>query len=1736
MKRNNNFNKLKTALAAVLVSCLALVTHAQVTLPHYDSLDHITGRSLSSKPGWTVLNSGDSLLIVDGNLSYANLPASAGGKKVTFDGAGIDARKEFTQQTSDTTFYSLIFKVTSLGSLGATPGYSFGFIESTTSTFGAAIWFRANGAGYDIGFSPRTNVNLLNFSGPYNLGDSIFVVVGYKIVAGTNNDTAMLWINPDYTSFGASTPPPPSIKMGNNTLQADLANVNCFLVRQALATTTPFIEFDELRLGTSWADVAPAGVVRPNNPSSFAANAASGTQINLSWALNGASDSVLVVYNNDNVFSVPTDGAVYTVGGTIGAGDNIIYKGLAAGFNHTGLTSETQYFYKAWSFNASHVYSTGITANATTWDVTAPTFIGGYPAAANVGGTSFDLQVQLNEPGTAYYLVLADGSPAPSVADVLAGQSINIPAANTTYTANVNTGINPLTAYDVYFVAQDDFTTLNTQSATTLVELTTLSSDLVPPVFVDGFPAIVNISYNQFDIDIQLDEAGTAFYLILPDGSPAPSVNDVKSGDTLVIPADSITYSVTISGLTEATPYDVYVVAQDDEASPNVQATITLVEATTAAGPAGDLFFSEYIEGSSNNKAFEIFNGTGYPVDLSQYSLKLGTNGAAWSTTVTLNGMLDNNDVYIVSHASAAQAILDLADTTSTICYFNGDDAVGLFKNGNLIDVIGQYLNDPGTAWPVAGIPNATAEHTLVRKNSITTGDTSWTNSAGTDSLSSQWLVLAQNEFNYLGWHRTPPDDTIPPVFISGYPNTSNVTINSFNVNVQLNKSGKAYIYVQNDGLPAPSVNTIITNGDSLNVVNANTTYTKAYMGLTQGTAYDVYVIARNLNFYYQNTHTLLDVTTLIPDTVAPVFNPTFPKITALNNNTATLAVSMDESGIAYYLLLADGAPAPTRAQVMAGTAIPVAAANTVYNAYISGLTLNTAYDLYVIAKDAYTTPNVQDTTTLVEFANIDTLAPQYNTGYPILNNIKATMMDLVVQLNETGKLYFKVMADGSPAPTINQILSSDSVAITAANNSFTRTITGLTPLTAYDVYAIAKDTSGNVQTASTLLEATTLNMDVTPPAFTATYPKVDNIIYTAATFKAAINEPGMVYFKLQSDGTPAPTINQVMANDSIAAPTANVEVMRLLSGLNEQTAYDLYVIARDNADIPNIQSTLTLVEFATPAQPTGELFFSEYIEGSSNNKALELYNPTGATMDLSAYSLKLGTNGAAWSTTLNLTGNLNAGDVYVIAHASAAPEILALADVTSTICYFNGDDAVGLFKNGVLIDVIGQYLNDPGTAWPVAGVANATAEHTLVRKPFVMNGDTSWSSSAGTDSINSQWLVYPQNTFNFLGWHNETSSKPVISGVGTQPNAPVALDSVRVVATVTDDSAVATVLCRWGLNAGNLNNTLPMTLVSVNNYHTVNKIPPHATGTTVYYRVCAWDNSANSDSSVVMNYTVIDTASLTNIYTIQYTTDPSGNSSLVGQQVKTQGVVTAVLTGTTKAYFIQEGAGEWNGIYVYENVNTPAVGDLVIVRGTVTEYNGLTELINITYFQIVNTGNPLPAAEEISIGDMGESYESVLISFDSVKCINANAGFGMWTIKDAVTNDSLRVDDNLYLFAPTLNKFYDVKGIGYYSFSEFKILPRNASDIVECVSIKEFDAMNYSIYPNPATQSITIGLPNGQNYGISIIDALGKVVYKSDNAVSGQINLQHLSKGIYTFMVIDAKTQQTASKKLIVQ
>jgi PKD repeat protein len=188
---------------------------------------------------------------------------------------------------------------------------------------------------------------------------------------------------------------------------------------------------------------------------------------------------------------------------------------------------------------------------------------------------------------------------------------------------------------------------------------------------------------------------------------------------------------------------------------------------------------------------------------------------------------------------------------------------------------------------------------------------------------------------------------------------------------------------------------------------------------------------------------------------------------------------------------------------------------------------------------------------------------------------------------------------------------------------------------------------------------------------------------------------------------------------------------------------YRVRAVINDNPG-PN-SNVITVSTTSNGSGPASDLIISEYLEGSSNNKALELYNGTGSPADLSQYSLKKQVNGAGDLTNeQTLSGSLDDGDCYVIAHSSADPAILAVADlaIATGIISFNGNDAIALYHSGTLIDIVG-VLNQ---------VELWGAETTLVRKSSVMNSNPTYTTE--------EWDSYPQNTFTYLG--NHTMDNPV--------------------------------------------------------------------------------------------------------------------------------------------------------------------------------------------------------------------------------------------------------------------------------------------------------------------------------------------------------------------------------------
>jgi hypothetical protein len=275
-------------------------------------------------------------------------------------------------------------------------------------------------------------------------------------------------------------------------------------------------------------------------------------------------------------------------------------------------------------------------------------------------------------------------------------------------------------------------------------------------------------------------------------------------------------------------------------------------------------------------------------------------------------------------------------------------------------------------------------------------------------------------------------------------------------------------------------------------------------------------------------------------------------------------------------------------------------------------------------------------------------------------------------------------------------------------------------------------------------------------------------------------------------------------------------------------------------------------------------------------------------------------------------------------------------------------------------------------------------------------------------------------------------------------------------------------------------------------------------------------------DPSISTVWTVTVTAmeeTITPIYEIQYVEDPATNdsSAYVDKTVIIEGIVTGFASGSSyNKIFVQDGDGEWDGIYVFDP-NTGVVatmGDKVKVTGTVTEYYNLTE-IEATSLEVVSGRNTQP--EPIVVSEpITEPLEGVVVTLKGA------------TISEDTSDDSraflLATKDGIEykVFDEIFNavnyedgKEYDITGVVTYTYDNYRICPRSASDIVGSgTSVKHLsNAESLKVYPNPAQNYLNI---EGANIdSVTIINIAGQTV-NFQKLGNNRIDVTNLVDGVY--------------------
>ncbi len=334
---------------------------------------------------------------------------------------------------------------------------------------------------------------------------------------------------------------------------------------------------------------------------------------------------------------------------------------------------------------------------------------------------------------------------------------------------------------------------------------------------------------------------------------------------------------------------------------------------------------------------------------------------------------------------------------------------------------------------------------------------------------------------------------------------------------------------------------------------------------------------------------------------------------------------------------------------------------------------------------------------------------------------------------------------------------------------------------------------------------------------------------------------------------------------------TDNGNGTAILSGTPGAAAvgtHNVVLNVNDGVTSTNQSFVITVNAAGTGGGDATDLFLSEYIEGSSYNKGLEVANFTGLSVDLSQYSIQKQTNGSgAWGSELVLSGTLANASVFVVVHSSADAQMQSVADLStgSGPMSFNGNDAIGLFKNGTLIDIIGTF-ND---------ASNFAQDVTLVRKSSVNSPSTTYATA--------EWDQFATNTFSDLGTHSFDGGTPPPPPADTEaPSAPGSLAASGTTETSTNLS--------WSASTDNVG----------------------VTGYEVYV------NSVLVGSLTNTNYTVSNLSSATTYTMSVVANDAAGNESTaasISVTTSSPAMTCASTVGVPYNFGFETGLGDWTQV-----------------------------------------------------------------------------------------------------------------------------------------------------------------------------------------------------------------------------
>lgn len=763
-----------------------------------------------------------------------------------------------------------------------------------------------------------------------------------------------------------------------------------------------------------------------------------------------------------------------------------------------------------------------------------------------------------------------------------------------------------------------------------------------------------------------------------------------------------------------------------------------------------ELYFSEYIEGSSNNKGFEIYNPTSSAVSLSGYTIYLSGNGGSFTNTLTSSASIAPGDVFVVCTNQADSLMQYEADTIlgfPSVSHFNGDDALILVGGTDTVDVIGVPGVDPGSSWTVG--TGSTANYTLVRKTTVTGGSTDWTTGAA------EWDVYAQNTYSYFGSH------------------ISNCSTFDVTFKVDMNNVSASYTNVYVSG----TLNSWSGNANQLTDADGDGVY-EGTVALSAGSyeykfTYDNWTGQESLDAVADANCTLTTGAFTNRFMTIGTADTTLPEVCWESCYSCAYVAPCTELFFSEY---SEGSSNNKYFEIYNPTSAAVSLSG--YTVYLSGnggsYTNTFTTNATIASGDVYMiSTNQLDSATQ---ALADTAM-----GYPSVAHFNGD--DALILTNGTDTI--DVIGVPGVDPGSSWAVGTGST----ANHTLVRkhAVSGgstdwTTGAGEWDVYASNTWTYSGAHSSNCIVTPKNVTFQVDMNNVTASFTNV----YVSGTVNNWSGNANQLT-DADGDGVYEGTLTLMPGSYEYKFTYDNWTGQETLDPVADATCtLTTGTFTNRYATFGNADTTLPVVcweecvSCATTTTGCTELFFSEYSEGSSNNKYIEIYNPTANAVSLSGYTVYQSGNGGSYTNTFTTSATIASGGVYMIAANQADASILAVADTAMaypSIAHFNGDDAMILTYGTDTIDVIGVPGVDPGSSWTVG--TGSTANHTLVRMASIGAGSTDWTTGA------TEWDVYAQNTWTYMGAH--TSNCIYVAPAPT-------FDSVVAINTITgvDASGVA--------------------------------------------------------------------------------------------------------------------------------------------------------------------------------------------------------------------------------------------------------------------------------------------------------------------------------------------------------